>query len=73
VCCNSACSAACQQCSSGSCAAVTNGDDSPQCTGTTTCDAAAACKLKAGQICVYGTDCASGNCSCDKYGTCVCY
>ena len=62
VCCASACTAACQTCSTGSCAPVTSADDNPECTGANTCDAAGVCKKKIGQSCGAASECASGFC-----------
>ncbi|MBI5481377.1 MAG: choice-of-anchor D domain-containing protein, partial [Deltaproteobacteria bacterium] len=66
-CCNSACTAACQTCATGACTTVVSTDDTPDCTGRFTCDAAGACKRKAGQACTVAGDCASGFC---KDGVC---
>jgi hypothetical protein len=69
VCCNTACNAACQSCTTGACLPVKNGDDA-ECSPTSshTCDSAGACKLKNGQACgTDGTLCASGIC---KDGVC---
>jgi hypothetical protein len=66
ICCAAACNpATCTQCTAGTgaCAPVTNADDPYTCTGTQTCDATGACKLKPGQPCPGGaTMCASGFC-----------
>jgi hypothetical protein len=43
VCCNSACTDACQTCGSGTCTAVKRSDDVPECTGTKTCNGKGVC------------------------------
>lgn len=65
VCCATACGDLCQNCSTGACLPVKDADDAPQCTGTSTCDGAGACKLKEGQTCQKDGDCASGLCKQD--------
>jgi len=45
-CCNSSCSAACESCASGSCSTVSNADDSPECSGAYSCNAAGLCQAK---------------------------
>ena len=43
VCCNTACTEACQTCGSGTCTSVKRTDDVPECTGTMTCNSRGAC------------------------------
>ena len=43
--------------------AVTGADDPGVCSGTSTCDANGACKLKAGQSCTIASQCVSGFCA----------
>ncbi|MBI2394944.1 MAG: hypothetical protein HYV09_35570 [Deltaproteobacteria bacterium] len=66
VCCGGACSGACKTCvaESGACVSVTSSDDPDSCSGTSTCDAAGACKKKsgAGQTCGSAGECANGLC-----------
>ena len=72
ICCNASCTGVCISCAAGTgaCGTVTNGDDPDTCTGTQTCDAAGACKLKTGQPSSAPATCASGFASdgycCDK-------
>ena len=74
-CCGTPSCPVCQTCGGstpGTCTQKTNGD-TQSCTGTTTCDATGACKLKAGQTCITATQCASGNCvngTCCTVATC---
>jgi hypothetical protein len=66
TCCMTACNGVCDSCAAtpGTCTAVVSADDADSCTGTMTCNAASACKLKNGQPCgTNGTLCASGFCS----------
>jgi hypothetical protein len=69
VCCNVACDAmsvcmACDGAVPGTCSMVKSASDNDSCpSATSTCDAAGACLLKAGQTCTVGTECASGNCN----------
>ena len=66
VCCGSECSNSCQACnisgSEGQCKAVTNGDDIPGCTGSSSCNALGLCRLKTGQTCSDGPQCLTGIC-----------
>lgn len=64
TCCATDCTTACRSCAnaSGTCSAVTNADDPPSCTGTTSCDGSGNCKKKNGQGCAAGSECLSGNC-----------
>ena len=64
-CCGGASCAACQTCTGGggTCVAVNGADDADSCTGTMTCDAVGACKLKAGQACTAASQCVSGFCA----------
>jgi hypothetical protein len=61
-CCATACDSAatCMTCApkTGACVAVTAADDPNTCTGTRTCDATGACKLKDGEACTGNTECA---------------
>ena len=66
-CCNTECTALCHSCQTGTCAAVTNGDDVPECSSASTCDGSGVCKPKPGQSCISAGDCASGFC---KDGVC---
>jgi len=43
VCCNTACTDACQTCGSGTCTAVKRTDDVPECTGAMTCNGRGVC------------------------------
>ena len=63
VCCNEACADPCKSCLSGICSLVRSADDPMECTGASTCDASGACKLKNGQACESGGQCASGFCA----------
>jgi len=67
TCCDGPCAAPCSSCVGGVCAAVTDGDDVPECAGDTTCDGTGECKKKQGQPCVDAEECASGFCA---DGTC---
>jgi hypothetical protein len=76
VCCESSCDGACQACNvvgqEGHCKAVVSADDD-HCRGATTCDAAGACKQRAGTGCTLATACASGACvdgHCCQVGAC---
>ena len=64
-CCGGASCAACQACTGGggTCVAVNGADDANSCSGTMSCDAVGACKLKAGQACTAGNQCVSGFCA----------
>jgi hypothetical protein len=64
TCCTSACNGTCDTCanSTGTCTIVANGD-TPDCTGTKTCDATSQCLLKTGQSCSTAGSCASGFCA----------
>jgi hypothetical protein len=63
-CCSAACNGACQTCTStGDCGVVTSADDPDTCTGANTCDSTGVCKLKAGQSCTSGGQCASTFCN----------
>ena len=67
VCCDKACTTPCMSCATGKCLAVKGQVDTPECSGTKSCDASAQCKLVNGQICSSSTACASGQC---KDGAC---
>jgi streptogramin lyase len=62
-CCDTACTGACQSCATGTCTAVKGADDADTCTGNNTCDSSGTCKLKQGQACTQGTQCASTFCA----------
>jgi hypothetical protein len=64
-CCGSASCGTCQACTGGggTCVAITSAEDPGVCSGTSTCDANGACKLKAGQSCTTATQCVSGFCA----------
>jgi hypothetical protein len=64
VCCQVSGCGTCQACggANGTCQTITSADDPNSCTGTETCDATGACKLKNGQGCGGGTACASTFC-----------
>jgi hypothetical protein len=68
-CCAMASCGTCQACTGagGTCVSVKNADDPDSCTGVSTCDSTGACKLKQGQPCTMGTQCASTFC---VNGTC---
>jgi hypothetical protein len=67
-CCNADCSGACKTCSTGTCTSVSGADDPDSCNVTTsTCDTLGNCRLRNGQGCSQGTQCASGVC---KDGVC---
>ncbi len=65
VCCSATCGT-CSRClagaGNGNCINVVNADDPDTCTGVNTCNASAMCRLKQGQGCSLGTQCATGNC-----------
>ena len=61
-CCDAYCGGECRSCLTGTCQAVTSGDDDPQCAGDRTCSASGTCLLKNGQACTGGSVCASGKC-----------
>jgi alpha-tubulin suppressor-like RCC1 family protein len=65
VCCDTACTGACQTCvaagNAGHCSPVKSADD-PECTGGKSCDSTGACKARAGSSCSGGPECATGNC-----------
>ena len=48
VCCNTACNASCQSCSTGKCNPVKNGEDVPECVAPMTCNGAGKCVAAAG-------------------------
>ena len=60
-CCNTACTTACYNCETGTCLKVQNQNDYSECYGTNTCDANGLCRLKLGQSCTGGDECASGS------------
>ncbi|HRI70403.1 MAG TPA: hypothetical protein PK156_39495, partial [Polyangium sp.] len=67
VCCNTGCLANCQACNLtgniGTCLNVPAGaDDSPNCTGTNSCDGNGSCKKDNGQTCATGSECLSTSC-----------
>ena len=62
-CCNTACNAECQNCSTGTCTAVINAEDPPECATTHQCNAAGACKKKNGQSCSSAGECLSNICN----------
>ena len=66
VCCDSACLTPCTACNlsgyKGTCKLVKGMDDDPECTGPKTCDPTGNCRLKVGNDCLSGGDCASGHC-----------
>ena len=72
ICCASTCTSRCMSCvaGTGACVAVKGADDPSSCTGTSTCDAAGACKSKRGRACMADTECATGFCTdgvcCDR-------
>src|SRR5262249_37392971 len=65
VCCNSACTGACQACNVapgiGACVTVTSGT-TPRCMGNSQCDGSGNCLLKNGQSCSANGQCLSGAC-----------
>jgi len=48
VCCNSACNAPCQSCSTGACQAVKSGQDVPECVSPKTCNSHGSCVQSGG-------------------------
>ena len=62
VCCNAACSAACQNCGEGICKSITNAVDPRGCSGANICDGRGACTKVNGQACGSAAECASGFC-----------
>ncbi len=67
VCCNTGCLANCQACNLtgniGTCLNVPAGaDDSPNCTGTNSCDGNGSCKKDNSQTCATGSECLSTSC-----------
>ena len=78
VCCDSACTGACQTCNalgtSGTCSAVAKGqpdtNGSPACTGDKVCDGLGKCLTQQGKACSGATECLAGFCRdgvcCDK-------
>lgn len=78
VCCTTTCTGVCQRCDGagtnrGLCTTVTNATDPDTCTGTSSCDAAGACKKAQGQVCSANSECATGNCvdgRCCQTGSC---
>ena len=71
VCCESKCDGTCRACnavgSQGDCTSVLNAEDQGTCTGMYICDSIGSCKLKNGQGCANGSECASTFC---KDGVC---
>ena len=68
VCCDTACTGACQTCigaAKGTCSNIPAGmtDNAPDCSGTMVCNGNGACKLKLGEICINDAECASGKCT----------
>jgi len=68
VCCDTACTGACQTCigaTKGTCSDIPAGmtDNAPDCSGTMVCNGNGACKLKLGEICINDAECASGKCT----------
>jgi alpha-tubulin suppressor-like RCC1 family protein len=65
VCCDGACSGACMACNTpgnnGHCVAVKSVDDD-HCSGASSCDAAGACKKRAGTDCNSGAECSTTSC-----------
>jgi hypothetical protein len=66
VCCNTACTAVCQQCNNpgapGVCGFTPQFMDNKTCNSSQTCDGQGNCKDQNGVYCTANTDCASGNC-----------
>lgn len=64
VCCATASCPTCHECAlvTGTCTAVTSGDDDDSCTGDNTCNAAGQCRLKTGKGCSSPAECATGFC-----------
>ena len=75
-CCFTACTASCQDCTTGQCKVVSYAQDIPECSGSKICGKAGACMSALGQKCTAGTECASGFCKegvcCDKACTAPC-
>jgi len=67
ACCDTACDQPCEECSSGTCAAIAEADDNPECSGSETCDANGDCMIKQGEACEAAEDCITGFC---KDGVC---
>ena len=66
-CCNTACDMPCQSCNPdggipGTCVAVKEVEDDPECTSTKSCSINGECKKKNGQSCGQDGDCLSNNC-----------
>ncbi|MBW2255535.1 MAG: hypothetical protein JRI25_13175, partial [Deltaproteobacteria bacterium] len=67
TCCSNPCDTPCYRCGTGTCTEITGEDDAPECTGSETCDAGGACKLKEGESCTLAGECVSLAC---PDGTC---
>ena len=66
-CCDSACLDPCLNCATGTCAAVADEEDLPECMGDFSCNGDGICLKKTGLTCDLDQDCVSGHC---KDGAC---